>query len=114
MPHCRIEYAEPIASHYNMQQAVVSIHQAIIDSQLFDVANIKSRAIPTQHYMCANSASDTYVHVSIAILPGRSDAQKLALSSSVLETLKNLFNDVNNLSVEINELHASSYQKASQ
>lgn len=53
----------------------------------------------------------SFVHITVRMLEGRSDAQKTALSVSLREAFAQRFPALESLSIEICDMHAESYKK---
>lgn len=107
MPHCIVEHS----SELDAATLVKAVHQGAIQSELFDCAAIKTRAISYQHH-CGDDAFKHFVHVNLKILSGRTEQQKAKLSNIVLEQLKALNLSRISLTVEVSDLHRESYAKA--
>ncbi|MBM7073756.1 5-carboxymethyl-2-hydroxymuconate isomerase [Shewanella sp. 202IG2-18] len=106
MPYHIIEHSDDLASLILMD----STFQGALSSDLFDVKDIKVRAMPFQHYQ-VGFESRSFIHVSLRILSGRSEARKQILSKSVIEKLSNL--NINKVSIiaEVLDIDRDSYQK---
>ena len=110
MPHVIIEYAQPVAKNKSLDSMLLAIHQAVIDSGLFDENNIKTRLIPVTTYRIGNG-KDTYLSVQLRIHSGRNEAQKKALSHAVLEAIRQQAWPVSVVTVEVVDMDRSSYAK---
>ena len=87
-------------------------------SALFERKDIKSRAVRHEVFTVADGAEDiAFVALSIAILEGRSDDVKAALSEAALEVLQRAFPKLvaggrAAIRVEIRDLHRASSRRA--
>ena len=77
---------------------------------MFTPAAIKARAHPVDAYWIGG-AKQPFVHIEVKLLPGRTNAQKKALSTSVFDHVAKLLEDDVALSVEVNDLDADVYTK---
>ena len=110
MPHLIIEYSEEIAGRVDLDALVDAAHDGAMASGLFPEYDIKTRAIGfTRHRM--GQTRDSFVHVSVHLLSGRDEAQKAALSETLLGTILPLVPQVVSVGVEIVDIHRASYRK---
>ncbi|MFT7388377.1 MAG: 5-carboxymethyl-2-hydroxymuconate isomerase [Candidatus Endobugula sp.] len=127
MPHCIIEYASALTSITSPEALIQSVHSGAVNSGLFNVADIKLRAIPFDHYMSGAQKFDAalltsspsmkgngnlpFIHVCVKMLSGRTPEQRHHLSKSILEALSRLPLPSISLTVEVVEIEAQSYGK---
>ena len=111
MPHCIIEYTPntPIDTRELLQTA----HQVMIDSGLFGVADIKTRAVLVNDFVLGASSVNEgdFVHVTVRLLDGRTMAQKQALTSSMVKTLRTRLPEVSCITTDIIDMVRDSYAK---
>ena len=74
MPHCVIEYSQDVADRRAISDLVAAVHAGALASGLFPEYDIKTRAIGYCHHQ-TGLTHDSFVHVAIHLLDGRSDAQ---------------------------------------
>ncbi|KEQ16985.1 5-carboxymethyl-2-hydroxymuconate Delta-isomerase [Endozoicomonas numazuensis] len=110
MPHCIIEYSADIEQKYSIKELVSGIHQGALESGLFRAEDIKSRAFPCEYFQTA-APDQSFVHVTVRIMKGRTPAQKKGLSQKVLSAAEQIIPDVNILTVEILDIDTDSYSK---
>ena len=110
MPHCIIDYSRDISGQIDIEQLLEAVHDGAMDSALFPEYDIKTRALGYQHHRTGQTR-DSFVHVAIHLLSGRSDAQKSRLSECVLARIEPLLPHVASVSVEIYDIHRESYRK---
>ncbi len=87
MPHVTLEYTGNLPG-FDAEAALGAINAAMHASGLFSEADIKSRARPLDAFRVG--VSDTaraFVHVCIALLPGRTAEQRRQLAEAVLAAL---------------------------
>ena len=110
MPHCIIEYSLQIAEEIDIDALMAAVHDGAMASGLFPEYDIKTRAIAYRHHRTGQTR-DSFVHVGVHLLSGRSDAQKAELSEAVLEKIEPLLPRVVSVGVEICDIHRDSYRK---
>jgi 5-carboxymethyl-2-hydroxymuconate isomerase len=81
-----------------------------MESALFPEYDIKTRALGYAHHRTGQTR-DSFVHVAVHLLSGRSDEQKTMLSECVLASVAPLLPQVVSVSVEIYDIHRESYRK---
>ena len=111
VPHCLIEYAKDVENQVEISKLVEAVFNGAYSSELFDSAQIKTRALAFEHYMVGNRKSD-FIHVTLSILSGRTNEQKAQLSMLVLSQLKSLSLQATSLTVDVRDLDRASYAKA--
>ncbi len=110
MPHVIIEHSADVADQIEIDGLVAAAHAGAHDSGLFSEYDIKTRAIGYDHHRMGQTR-DSFVHVRLHLLDGRSDAQKAALSEAVLARIEPLLPGVASVGVEIVDMHRASYRK---
>ena len=110
MPHCILEYSENTISSSEITELLEVIHDTLASSSLFDEKAIKVRAISHTDYL-VNKRKQSFVHLQVAILFGRSEDQKVLLSKALVKNLSNILTHCNTISVEIRDIDKNSYKK---
>jgi len=110
MPHIIIEYSEDVADTVDIRDIVDAAHDGAMNSDLFPEYDIKTRAVGYQFHRTGQTR-DSFVHVTLHLLDGRSDAQKAMLSEAVLGSVEPLLPGVVSVGVEIVDMHRASYRK---
>lgn len=111
MPHCIIEYSKNIEQQIEVSDLLEAAYQGALESELFNPADIKCRAIAYEHYTSGDDVSG-FVHVTVKILEGRSQEQRNVLSSMIFQHVKKQGLAHTSLTVEIVDINAGSYMKA--
>lgn len=116
MPHLTLEYTDNL-SGFDAPRALAAINAAACASGLFGESDVKSRAIRLDTWQVGiESAPRAFVHLRIALLSGRSEAERKALAEAALAALDLTVDGPKGteiqLSVETVELHRASYAKA--
>ncbi len=108
MPHIVIEHSAKTADA--MATTCKAVFDAACGCETFPVpGNVKVRS-----RLCDNhtgGTGDDFVHVTVRMLPGRTDPLKQEVSGAILAVLEHQFPTTASLTVEIVELHAASYAK---
>ena len=110
MPHCVIEYSSNLEQTNNISLLVQSIHEVLVNSELFDIGSIKVRATPFSFYLIGESIIP-FIHSTVRLLAGRTDQQKKVLSQKILETIFKKFVTVENITVDILDINPNTYGK---
>ncbi len=104
MPHLVLEYNEYLLNDDALPGVLEQLHTSALASGEFSAGNIKVRALPVR-YALVGGESAPFVHLTVAILPGRDDTTKNALAERLLGTLHHALPTVNATSVEVRELN---------
>ena len=111
MPHIVIEYSQPLADEVDVQALCQDAVECAFASGLFDqLSDIKSRAIGYETTVI-NLPSPSFVHVTIWLLDGRTDAQKADLTNAMADKLEVRLPNVGSLTVDIRDMQRSTYAK---
>ena len=110
MPHLVIEYARELEQQLVIPELLSRVHQAAVDTGLFDPAAVKVRALAFDHYLVAGQAR-AFVHLRAEILSGRSEAQKKQLSRQLLDELSAMKMNLASLTVDVIDMDRSCYAK---
>ncbi|MGD2171093.1 MAG: 5-carboxymethyl-2-hydroxymuconate Delta-isomerase [Gammaproteobacteria bacterium] len=110
MPHLIIEYSEEVADQVAITDIIDAAHDGAMSSDLFPEYDIKTRAVGYRDHRTGRTR-DSFVHVAVHLLDGRSDEQKAMLSEAVLGRIEPLLPRVASVGVEIVDMHRASYRK---
>ena len=110
MPHVIIEYTADVAAQIDIGDLIEATHNGALASDLFPEYDIKTRAIAYQQHRTGQT-HDSFVHIAVHLLSGRSDEHKGMLSEKVLAAVEPLLPQVVSVGVEICDIHRSSYRK---
>ena len=110
MPHCIIDYSAEIAEDVDIDELMEAVHLGAMDSDLFPEYDIKTRAQAFRFHRTGQTR-DSFVHVAVHLLSGRSDEQKAKLSEGVLARIEPMLPRVVSVGVEIVDIHRASYRK---
>ncbi|MBT1445776.1 5-carboxymethyl-2-hydroxymuconate isomerase [Shewanella sp. JM162201] len=110
MPHCKIDFSANVPGHQVAERLTRACHGAMLASQLFEPSSVKTRAIEADAAL-TGTASDSFIHVDIAIMPGRSDSQKQALLAALVAAIDDCGVVASSLTLEVRELNQAFYVK---
>ena len=110
MPHCIIDYSQGISVEIEIDRLIEAVHLGAMDSGLFPEYDIKTRAVEFSMHRTGQTR-DSFVHVAVHLLSGRSDEQKIGLSDGMLARIEPLLPAVVSVGVEICDIHRASYRK---
>lgn len=112
MPHLVLEYSSNLGAQMKAGEVVKAGHQAMIASGLFNTPDIKTRAYETtDYYVGEKGASGSFVHATVALLEGRTIAQRESLSGALRDALAKALGPVDQLSVDVRDMTRESYRK---
>jgi 5-carboxymethyl-2-hydroxymuconate isomerase len=119
MPHLVLEYSDNVADDIDADHLLSRLHEALVGGRKSGMSAIKSRVIRHKAYRVgAGQPGNTFVHLSVAVLPGRDDDAKQALAQAQHAVLVESFPRTvvecpHSITVEVRELLGPSYQRLS-
>lgn len=119
MPHFVLELSDNIQDRIDVDRVLKSLHETLVSSGPFAMSSIKSRVIRHESYRVGNGdRANTFVHLSLAILPGRDENCKKEVAKALFAELKKFFpktitESPHSITCEIRELDDATYQKQS-
>jgi len=117
MPHFKLEYSTNVTEEPDPKEFFARVHKLLAELGPFSIDSMKSRIIPCPNYFVSDGKKDqAFVHLELAILPGRDAEVKKRVSRELLAMLKNAFpitaaEKICSFTVEIRELDGDSYSK---
>lgn len=112
MPHCIIEYASALKGQIEIETLMDKVTEGCLKSALFELKDIKTRAIPYDYYQSAGQTdSADFIHIEVKLLAGRNMLQRKLLSKSILDSVLVLPLAKVSVTVEINDLDTECYAK---
>ncbi|MGS0682791.1 5-carboxymethyl-2-hydroxymuconate Delta-isomerase [Shewanella sp. 125m-7] len=112
MPHCTIEYSAPLAEVLSIEALVTASHRGLIEAELFEAKAIKTRAYPCDFFQVGDDVDGQFIHLNIAIMPGRTDEQKALLIERVYDAIALISAAVNSVTIEVVDINQQHYFKA--
>ncbi len=89
MPHILVEYSSNLEERVIINRLIEDLHKTVINSGLFDLSAIRTRALPRSVYRIANSNPDNaFLHIIARIRAGRSRDDRQKLGNALLEAAK--------------------------
>ncbi len=110
MPHCIIEYSNDFGDLVTPKELINAVYSGAEESKMFGTDDIKVRAISYAHHKTVND-KDSFIHVTLKTLAGRSLHRKRKLSELVLAKLDELPTFGIHITVEVLEIETASYSK---
>lgn len=110
MPHFVIEYARKLQTTLDIDAVMEATFEAGATSGIMNPADIKVRALGYDHARFEGGI-DTFLHVTVSMLEGRSDAQKEGLALRLRELLVARFPQVESISIDIRDMNTVAYKK---
>jgi len=93
MPHFILEYTDNIKGEADIPGLLRKVNETLIRfSHIFPIGGIRSRAIELHDYVVADgSQDDAFVHATLKIGAGRSEADKKAVGDALFGVIKEHF-----------------------
>jgi 5-carboxymethyl-2-hydroxymuconate isomerase len=110
MPHFIIEHANALADDRDFADAMQIAMDCGEGSGFIDKENIKVRLVPYTHILFGDGRT-SFLHLTIYLLSGRTDAQKEALSISLRDALNDRFPKVESISIDVHDMNPVCYKK---
>ncbi|QSX35081.1 5-carboxymethyl-2-hydroxymuconate Delta-isomerase [Shewanella avicenniae] len=111
MPHVIIEYSANVADELDIAELVQTAHKAAIATGLFNPDAVKSRAHQCHHFTLGTGKIDSFIHINVRMLPGRTLEQQQLLTQTLFDAVNAFAPAVGGLSVETTDLASESYRK---
>lgn len=110
MPHFVIEYSRDVENNYDMTKVMQITFDSGVQSGVMQAADIKVRARPYDFFRLANDG-DSFLHVGVFLLDGRSDDQKEQVALILRENLQSYLVDVTSVSIDVRDMNRQAYKK---
>jgi 5-carboxymethyl-2-hydroxymuconate isomerase len=110
MPHFVIEYSRDVEESHHISELVERAYKCGAASGVMQPEDIKVRARPYDHYRLLEQG-DSFVHVTVFLLEGRSDDQKQLVSKALVASLADYLPAVTSISADIRDMNATAYKK---
>jgi 5-carboxymethyl-2-hydroxymuconate isomerase len=109
MPH--------VVCHYSARQemppiseVMMALHHAAASTGIVKAEDLKIRAQAFEDYLVAGKIQ-SFFHVSLYLLAGRTPQQKESLSLALRSTLSELLENTHSISVDIRDMDPDAYKK---
>lgn len=95
MPHLIVEFTDNLQPDGDIAGLLPKLTRVLIDQGAYPIGGIRARAIELHHYRIADGqADDAFVHATLKIGAGRSDAVKQATCDGLFAAMKDHFADL--------------------
>ncbi|MDN3379243.1 MULTISPECIES: 5-carboxymethyl-2-hydroxymuconate Delta-isomerase [unclassified Pseudoalteromonas] len=108
MPHFVIDCASSILELCDEATLNEAIHKVAHSTDLFVESDIKVRVNSFDSYLVGNK-QEPFIHVFTHIMQGRTTEQKAVLSKAVVTKLNEMFPDIKNIAMNINDFEKATY-----
>jgi 5-carboxymethyl-2-hydroxymuconate isomerase len=107
-----MEYSNSVDERVNVQGLLEDLHEVALQSGLFDVGSVKSRALRCHNWLIGDEGDSVdFVHISFELLDGRTPEQKRELSRQLMTVLQEQASHVRSLTVNVRDMDKESFQK---
>lgn len=110
MPHVVIEYSEALFREEATRALMQAAFEVCADSGIMQAEDVKVRAVPLRHVLLQGGA-ESFVHITLSMLAGRSPGQKEALAIALRARLGADFPDIDALSIDVRDMDPTAYKK---
>lgn len=110
MPHLNIEYSANLADSIDIQALVDRVHETALETGIFPLGGVRTRAEPRTHYRIANGDPRAgYIHLMVRIGSGRDLETRKAAGEKIFAALCDFTEELYNsrplaLSFELHEI----------
>ena len=88
MPHLNIEYSANLADELDVQALVDRIHETALETGIFPLGGVRTRAEARKHYRIANGNPRAgYIHMMVRIGSGRDVETRRAAGDKIFAAL---------------------------
>ena len=85
MPLITVDYSDTLDESFDRRGFALALHPVAVETVAARIPACKTRFRPVQEFTVGDGeGTDAVVHVGIALLPGRTDEAKAALTEAVL------------------------------
>lgn len=109
MPHFVIDCSKDIMTINDPEHTLAVVHEAAVNSELFDKNDIKVRLNPFNEHYIVGGKKEGFIHIFGNIMEGRTDEQKAKLSRAIISELKHIFPTINFIAINIRDFEKSTY-----
>jgi 5-carboxymethyl-2-hydroxymuconate isomerase len=88
MPHLNIEYSVNLENALDIQGLVDRIHETALETGIFPLGGVRTRAEPREHYRIANGDPRAgYIHMMVRIGSGRDEQTRREAGDRIFAAL---------------------------
>ncbi len=89
MPHLIVEYSANLEKHLDIKEVLRTVHEAAIDTGMFPITGIRTRAERRDAYIIADAHPDNgFVHVQARIGTGRTPEARQKAGEHIFAAMK--------------------------
>jgi 5-carboxymethyl-2-hydroxymuconate isomerase len=110
MPHFVIEYSHGLEKTADFDALMNAAHSAGAESGIMNPDDIKVRATGYDSFRFAGNI-ESFIHVTVSLLEGRTDRQKEHLAVLLRERLARCCPEVDSISIDVRDMNATAYKK---
>ena len=110
MPHLVVEYSRGAPGNEDVRRLMARLAESAARTGVMKAEDIKVRAIGYDDFLIAGK-QDSFVHLSVYLLAGRTSEQKVKLSEELRQVMTETCPDVISLSVDIRDMDPVAYKK---
>jgi 5-carboxymethyl-2-hydroxymuconate isomerase len=110
MPHFVIEYSRGLEMMADLNAIMNSAHDAGVESGIMNPDDIKVRATAYDSFRFAGNI-ESFIHVTVSLLEGRTDQQKEHLSVLLRERLARCCPEIGSISIDVRDMNPIAYKK---
>lgn len=107
MPHIIVEHTKDVS---DVQKLLINLHKNLASQETVVLNSLKSRSIAVGHAVVGNGETDSLLHITLKLLPGRSDELLLKMTSDLQAIAADHCTPATRVTVEAATLHAPSYR----
>jgi len=86
MAHLIVEYSANLNSHLSIKSLIAQVHASAINTGMFPVGGLRTRAAQRNHYAIADGdESNTFVHIIVRVGHGRDQQTKQAAMQLIFD-----------------------------
>ncbi|MGR5064545.1 5-carboxymethyl-2-hydroxymuconate Delta-isomerase [Photobacterium sp. DNB22_13_2] len=114
MPNLVMEYAEPVVERVNISGLLDDLHTILLECGIFEPDSVKSRSYRCHNWLAGeNRDLDTFIHIELTMLSGRSTEVKRDLSRALMTALEQHASTINSLTIDIRDMDSDCFLKVS-
>jgi 5-carboxymethyl-2-hydroxymuconate isomerase len=110
MPHFIIEHTKALQNDRDIDDALKIVLECGASMDFIKREDIKVRLVPFRHIL-AGDGRTSFIHVTVFLLAGRTDAMKEILSIALRDVLDKRFSQVQSISIDIRDMNPVCYKK---
>lgn len=89
MPQITVDYSAPLAGTFDRKDFALALHTVVVETTAAKIEACKTRFQPVEDLVVgAGAEGHALVHVTVALLPGRTEEVKATLTERTLELLR--------------------------